>query len=93
MYLHIQVQQSRADFFWGGGGALVAEAPPLQNFTMSKLGSCSTGAVAFYAHVWATKRWKRARRIANLIQELLRGAHNYSFGVGLTLEAAKIEIL
>ena len=55
--------------------------------------SCSTGAVAFYTHVWAMKRWKRARGIANLIQELLRGAQNYSFGVSLTIEAAKIEIL
>ena len=36
---------------------------------------------------------ERARGIANLIQELLREAHNYSFVVSLTLEAAKIEIL
>ena len=35
----------------------------------------------------------RARGIANLIQELLRGVQNYTFGVSLTLEAAKIEIL
>ena len=36
---------------------------------------------------------KKARGIANLIQELLRGVQNYISGISLTLEAAKSEIL
>ena len=39
------------------------------------------------------EKMERARRIANLIQELLRRVQDYTFGVSLTLEAAKIEIL
>ena len=39
------------------------------------------------------EKMERARGIANLIQELLRGVRNYTFSVSLTLEAAKIEIL
>ena len=35
------------------------------------------------------EKMERARGIANLIQELLRGIQNYTFGVSLTLEAAK----
>ena len=36
---------------------------------------------------------ERAREIANLFQELLRRVQNYTFGVSLTLEVAKSEIL
>ena len=39
------------------------------------------------------ERIERARGIANFIQELLRGVQNYTFGVSLTLEVAKSEIL
>ena len=36
---------------------------------------------------------ERARGIANLIQELLRGVQNCTIGVSLTLQVAKPEIL
>ena len=39
------------------------------------------------------EKMESARGIANLIQELLRGVQDHTFGVSLTLEAAKIEIL
>ena len=39
------------------------------------------------------EKLERARGIANLIQELLKGVQNYTFGVSLILEVAKSEIL
>ena len=38
------------------------------------------------------EKMERAKGIANLIQELLKGVQNYTFGVSLTLEVAKSEI-
>ena len=38
------------------------------------------------------EKMERARGIVNLIQELLIGVQNYTFGVSLTLEVAKSEI-
>ena len=39
------------------------------------------------------EKMERAKGITNLIQELLREVQNYTFGVSLTLEVAKSEIL
>ena len=38
-------------------------------------------------------KMEKARGIANLIQELLKVVQNYTFGVSLTIEVAKSEIL
>ena len=37
------------------------------------------------------EKMERTRGIANLIQELLRGVQNYTFGVSLTLKVAKFQ--
>ena len=39
------------------------------------------------------EKMERAKGIAKLIQELLRGVQNYTLGVSLTLIAAEIKIL
>ena len=60
---------------------------------MRKLPEAVVQVQMHFIHMYGNEKMERARGITNLIRELLRGVQDYTFGVSLTLEVAKIEIL
>ena len=78
--------------FRGVLGGLKHPPPKFYNEQARKLLKAVVQVHCILCTCMGNEKMKRARGIANLIQEL-RGVQNYTFGVSLTLEAAKIEIL
>ena len=57
---------------------------------MSKLGSCSTGTIAFYTYAWTTKDGKiQERARETCLRIAMKGL---KLSIGLTIQVAKIKI-